>query len=803
MKLYIPSCTLNFNNIFSTESISPKSFYSRRGFGNKRYYGVEANDLDDVILLYSKYPIFQVNDHDLENYPIVIEIETEDYAERKFNSVKKKDGVDVYVCSTTVYLNPFHCRVYFNSSLELQGALTKAEQSSENKFSKLYSNCFLIKQLKPKSALGKFENLFSSHEDEPEFEWDNSYKPSDVLSVDSSKIEDGVVDRIKGFLYCYLIGANTTISPQAAKLQAIARNLRNTLSAAFNSPSCQPTAFQDESLVENIKDFNAIFRQTDETEISNQKKIVDKLNKNPLNLSVEDCVKLLDFANVYSDFCAKLGVLPTFDANELWECFEDKSTETFDHVTERLEKSVIRIVSNERGKSTKRNVEELAEVNEDHVVQIKDVKHKEFYEKLVQSQIRGDFRKVIDEKGVAESTAIAFTGGRILKSLLGNKWEEHPANEYLTSLLSHFQDSTDFDLFAIDNEIPISFAAFCQKGNSIDRLLDYMEQKGINNTKYALGLYGATYGFASLPKTFTLQLINGDRDYYKNVYLAIYKDLFGRELTDAQFPQAGNNCINLSSSIGARLMENIDDIEPKSSKRAKVGNAITEAAWLEVAVQSPKAFMYIADDILGKRSNAYKALKESDFEHDTNNYTPEDFHKQIMRIVSPKLPQDRKSRQDVLSKIEQIIELEAKRQDPEAFLYILNDLLKPSDAAYKKIVKLINASSQMVKDGYKPSSTRKEIIYDDDAVEVIKNCNELGYYKNAIVKMFIDFQKSYRSGYYYKHPDKYKRNNEDVIDHFCKWCMSDKNAKSITRSNETSLMMNVLKGKLIEIYNDR
>ena len=38
MKLYIPTCTLNFNNILSSESISPLGFYARRGFGNKRFY---------------------------------------------------------------------------------------------------------------------------------------------------------------------------------------------------------------------------------------------------------------------------------------------------------------------------------------------------------------------------------------------------------------------------------------------------------------------------------------------------------------------------------------------------------------------------------------------------------------------------------------------------------------------------------------------------------------------------------------------------------------------------------------------
>ena len=38
-----------------------------------------------------------------------------------------------------------------------------------------------------------------------------------------------------------------------------------------------------------------------------------------------------------------------------------------------------------------------------------------------------------------------------------------PIRVYVNSLLSHFQDNTGFDLFSIENEVPIYFAAFCQK----------------------------------------------------------------------------------------------------------------------------------------------------------------------------------------------------------------------------------------------------------------------------------------------------------------------------------------------------
>ena len=78
---------------------------------------------------------------------------------------------------------------------------------------------------------------------------------------------------------------------------------------------------------------------------------------------------------------------------------------------------------------------------------------------------------------------------------MGESWQNSPIRGYVNSLLSHFQDNTSFDLFAIENDVPISFAAFCQKGDSIDRLKDYLIQNGIGNYKLAFGLYGATRGF--------------------------------------------------------------------------------------------------------------------------------------------------------------------------------------------------------------------------------------------------------------------------------------------------------------------
>ena len=132
-KLYLPTSTLNFNNLMSSESISPASFYTNRRFGYKRFEKVAPNNLDNSILLYDKYPIFEIDDKELENYPLVIEIDTRSVAE---DSIQEKDGF--FYSTKTIYINPFSSRIIFRTRMELTATLSKAEPSIESKLIPLY-----------------------------------------------------------------------------------------------------------------------------------------------------------------------------------------------------------------------------------------------------------------------------------------------------------------------------------------------------------------------------------------------------------------------------------------------------------------------------------------------------------------------------------------------------------------------------------------------------------------------------------------------------------------------------------------
>lgn len=78
---------------------------------------------------------------------------------------------------------------------------------------------------------------------------------------------DVLLDKIKGFIYCYLIGANSSVSNEIGRLKALSRKLRNTLSAVVNSPDKRPTQAQDDAILNGIRVFNEIYSSIDEDTI--------------------------------------------------------------------------------------------------------------------------------------------------------------------------------------------------------------------------------------------------------------------------------------------------------------------------------------------------------------------------------------------------------------------------------------------------------------------------------------------------------------------------------------------------------
>ena len=576
-------------------------------------------------------------------------------------------------------------------------------------------------------------------------------------------------------------------------MKALSRKLRNTLSAVVNSPDKRPTQAQDDAILNGIRVFNEIYSSIDEDTIWNKNLLELKLSDNPQGLSTKDAKNLLHYWGVYDAFCNKLPLRRVYDANELWSCLEYVSPETFSRVTDNMNSAIRKLEAKDNAQREKYAIEELLNVDDNLSLHILDTSYQSsFYKNLICSQFMAEYKSVMEENGVEEPLAQAYNGGMILRNMLGDKLDSNPASAYVGALLNHFQENSAFDLFAIENDVLSSFAAFCQKGDNIDRLVEYLVQVGFCNYKLAYGIYGATRGFTSLPKTFTSVLINGNKDYYQSFASNVWRMLNGVEIKDAVLPKASNNTsVIVESQLGSKIIENLNNVESKVVKQQKVVEAINKAVELENIVQSPKAFMYIFSSFSRiTTTKAYKALDAVNFAGDEGSYTPEQFRSKIYSIVGKEGLKTQKEN------IDKAIELESKRQDPEAFLSILDNFLKPTDAAYKKIEKLIssikslNTTSHPQPQGNKVISqggvekrnlkpihpTSSKFVEDANVNYFILSRNYLPIkMRETLSRKVITFQKGYApGGKYCSNPLDNPTDNRSTIDHFKHWCFYDK-----------------------------
>ena len=107
MKFYLVTSSLNFNNIFSTGSISPKIFYENRSFGSDIYYDLGNEVLQNAIILYRNIPRVLIDKNsDLSQYPVVFEL-------NKKASELIKISDNIYISYKTIYFDLDNVKVCF------------------------------------------------------------------------------------------------------------------------------------------------------------------------------------------------------------------------------------------------------------------------------------------------------------------------------------------------------------------------------------------------------------------------------------------------------------------------------------------------------------------------------------------------------------------------------------------------------------------------------------------------------------------------------------------------------------------
>lgn len=271
MKLYIPTTSLNFNNILSTESISPRAFYSQRGFGYSRWFTIPENEIEGAILLYeSPYKIVRPIS-DMEDHPLWIEIDTNnDYP-------MLKSGIRY--SQRTIYLNPWHTKFYFQTDKDKTVALSLSDSSLETKLIRLYSRKIYVKE---------FSDTFPSLDFTPN------------IPVDFSGIEEDIrLNKIKGLLYGYYIGANFSSSLEDVKTLNTLREILNIFAATISSQERVPTTSQMTRLNElfgilrqNEPLYNELLRELGSAEVVNR--VISLLKRYGIELFTTNWRRIVD-----------------------------------------------------------------------------------------------------------------------------------------------------------------------------------------------------------------------------------------------------------------------------------------------------------------------------------------------------------------------------------------------------------------------------------------------------------------------------------------------------------------------------
>ena len=232
---------MNFNNILSTESISPADFYTTRGFGNNSWQTISQNQPTDCIVLYDKLSYFERPKSDIEDHPLLIEVELDD--DFKLEEISKEKGI--YRCSKTIYLTPINTRFLFFSEQDKRITLSLSTHQLDVKLAGIYYNRLVVLDKRPDTAYS-----------------------FPLLQTTKEQI-DYRIDKLKGLLYGSYIGGLLSASLDTVQRLNRGREIENVFSAILSNLNKQVTDKQMQQL-ENLFKTKKQLRQYLDLLLSNE-----------------------------------------------------------------------------------------------------------------------------------------------------------------------------------------------------------------------------------------------------------------------------------------------------------------------------------------------------------------------------------------------------------------------------------------------------------------------------------------------------------------------------------------------------
>ena len=485
---YIPTTSLNFGNILSTESISPKSFYEKRGFGSSRWFSIEENKFDTITLMYKEPFRFERPISDLEDYPMFIEFSSDEQFEPFC------DGI--FYTDRTIYLDPWNTKFVFLSEKAKKRVLGIAESNLENKVMGLYS-----KRMEVNSFVGNPMYFKLEYRELPENE--------------KAIKQDIVINKLKGLLYGYYIGAFLSASGQNVQKLSALLEAKDICYSVLSNEYNAPTSAQRKRLKELFDELKKV-----------DEKYLKFRERKWSYCQMENMIKDL------RDICGyELLQYPPEIIGEVYG-----GTERIQSVIDLLKRD-INVCQNRVQKERKRLSVEDVELDVSNVEDIRiklcsqedQEKFKKWIQFFIQGNIDGEYLSSKKLEWATELTAIT-------KELLGQKWEGSNDKKFLNAVRKLLGgEKVEFEW---RDGLLCSLAAVLVKGESWEKLLSFVQAKKMTDYRFVFAIYGIIKGFANLTNDFTGLIIDTDtaegRAYVDQFYSEFYRQLLHKEVDKSQ-----------------------------------------------------------------------------------------------------------------------------------------------------------------------------------------------------------------------------------------------------------------------------
>ncbi|MDY5739751.1 MAG: hypothetical protein SPK45_07395 [Anaerovoracaceae bacterium] len=582
-KLYIPTSTCNFNNILSSESISPKAFYALRKFGYYRWTNIPENDNDNVILLYEEPFAFSRPKSDTEDHPMLVEIETdEEFPQTRVKGVRYSDHTIYLVRRCTHF-------VFFNEQ-DMRTTLSLSESSAETKLVDLYKRQIYI------------------------LDYQRRTQQQDIkveTGLNEVAIEKDIrINKMKGLLYGYYIGAYLSTPKEITERHKRLTELRNIFGAVVSSEGRQPTDVQQKRMDEiffDIKKENPAFN------------VLTKYCPDNMNEILDFEFQLIQSGWSYTNY---------FDADEIIrELSTEEEAKTAFLWLRNEEKKLAKDEQNKR-KPLSVNANELI-VKDDALSYISTaLLQNEDEKKLVKEWVNDIFILPEYNKNIASfKSDLATEITRKARKIFGDaKWENSDIKRWLNNMRRYIKGE-DVEI-EWDNPLVASITSVLLKGDDIDNLLAFMRSKSISDYRIAFAFYGMLHGFANLTRDFTDNLYTyKDNNYISEVYIAIYEQTQGKPFPQSSLPEKNyRSPYSISEKLITDSEKAISDAQWKydfekiiNDRRRKLDDRTQREAQSVInASSNPQECYYkLANGVLKNKKTVLQALREKFHLQDT------------------------------------------------------------------------------------------------------------------------------------------------------------------------------------------